>query len=606
MSPNAKSSTLFVGDLSVSCTEEILHDLFVSFGRVCSVRIMQTRKKMSLGYAFVDMGSVESAVSAMENINGLSVCGRNIRIAFATDSQGSNRAYSSTNTMTPGAISASGNNNSARSPGTTKDHNSNLNAVGGLVPPSNSVQAKGTSHQCINSIFFRFTLPKTAIALLAVEQALDNVIPLSVQRVNAEQSIDELSIRSLFNFYCGSDCVTDVTIRRISDAVEYKKGYGFIHFDSVESCAYALKHFPHVQDNGIYYMLEMSKNLEKQLMKESMDAVSCTASGSNSNNSSSSNLNAITTNSLSSGFNSTNVSHEDTEQGYTPAVAQKLNLSYRPYQRNTMALKLVMSGTNVPTTPCQPTQQTQIPCLPVVSLMSSSQPSIRMLNNSTSVHNSYKTVYGNQMTTDVSGVSGHTSIPRALPKNQINNISYDVGAPIDCHYQHQSSHLMYPAEDFGAGGTDGNTWKSSPAVAPPSWYNHGMEIYPASARAMPKLHNNATAVVRLPPNEGPIVTQPTSMIRSSPNPTRIVDRTTSSYQLEQSITSSKIPGAHDMMKRANEDIHSKVQLLSKSGDSISHHENFETMIFSKDYQYNNPTNPKSNGTFVLYDKETFY
>lgn len=54
------------------------------------------------------------------------------------------------------------------------------------------------------------------------------------------------------------------------------KGYGFIHFTSVNSCVYALQNLSTVECNGVFYSLEMSKNLQKQLCHYQYDEHSIT------------------------------------------------------------------------------------------------------------------------------------------------------------------------------------------------------------------------------------------------------------------------------------------------------------------------------------------
>lgn len=77
------SPSLFVGDLAVTCDETDLIDMFTPYGNIVSVRIMRTRKKLTLGYAFVAYDTIQSAKLAMDALNGVSLCGRNMRIAFA-------------------------------------------------------------------------------------------------------------------------------------------------------------------------------------------------------------------------------------------------------------------------------------------------------------------------------------------------------------------------------------------------------------------------------------------------------------------------------------------------------------------------------------------
>lgn len=90
-------TSLFVGDLAVICAEADLIETFSPFGQIRSVRVMRTRKKLSLGYAFVALDTMENALAAMNALNGKPLCGRNMRIAFATQSAKSDKSSTNTN-----------------------------------------------------------------------------------------------------------------------------------------------------------------------------------------------------------------------------------------------------------------------------------------------------------------------------------------------------------------------------------------------------------------------------------------------------------------------------------------------------------------------------
>ena len=85
--PFNSRATVFVGDLAVSCDESHLYEMFIEFGLIYSIKLMRTRKNLSLGYAFVTYLSMDNALSAIQNLNGKALCGRNIRTSFATQSQ---------------------------------------------------------------------------------------------------------------------------------------------------------------------------------------------------------------------------------------------------------------------------------------------------------------------------------------------------------------------------------------------------------------------------------------------------------------------------------------------------------------------------------------
>lgn len=73
------SKKLFVGSLPFSLTNEELQKLFEAYGEVNSAVVIKDKQtRRSKGYGFVEMTSDESAVSAMEALNGSEVKGRNI------------------------------------------------------------------------------------------------------------------------------------------------------------------------------------------------------------------------------------------------------------------------------------------------------------------------------------------------------------------------------------------------------------------------------------------------------------------------------------------------------------------------------------------------
>ena len=92
MNGNSKmKSTLFVGDLSSSCTERDLEEVFGMVGSVRHVRMQRAQNtQASLGYGFVKMSSPLAAYKAMSTLNGFLVCGRKLRIKFAGYRMGAN------------------------------------------------------------------------------------------------------------------------------------------------------------------------------------------------------------------------------------------------------------------------------------------------------------------------------------------------------------------------------------------------------------------------------------------------------------------------------------------------------------------------------------
>ncbi len=71
---------LFLGDLSVFCTEEDLQKDFATFGAIVDIRIIRNKStKKNLSYGFLEYDNLESATNAMEQMNGKIICGRAIK-----------------------------------------------------------------------------------------------------------------------------------------------------------------------------------------------------------------------------------------------------------------------------------------------------------------------------------------------------------------------------------------------------------------------------------------------------------------------------------------------------------------------------------------------
>lgn len=77
---SAGEFSLFVGDLTIFCTEEDLLNVFSQFGTILNVRIIKDNKtRKALSYGFVEYTTATSAIAAMRQLNGSLLCGRPIR-----------------------------------------------------------------------------------------------------------------------------------------------------------------------------------------------------------------------------------------------------------------------------------------------------------------------------------------------------------------------------------------------------------------------------------------------------------------------------------------------------------------------------------------------
>ena len=68
-------SKLYVGNLSYSITNDQLEELFVNYGEVKSVNIIEGK-----GFGFVELGSPSEAEAAKEALNGTEFEGRTLKI----------------------------------------------------------------------------------------------------------------------------------------------------------------------------------------------------------------------------------------------------------------------------------------------------------------------------------------------------------------------------------------------------------------------------------------------------------------------------------------------------------------------------------------------
>ena len=78
------SQKIYVGNLSNNIANELLAEEFSKFGIVYSAKIIKDREtNRSMGFAFVEMESVEDAEKAIINLNGRTLDGRHISVTEA-------------------------------------------------------------------------------------------------------------------------------------------------------------------------------------------------------------------------------------------------------------------------------------------------------------------------------------------------------------------------------------------------------------------------------------------------------------------------------------------------------------------------------------------
>ena len=72
---------IFVGNLSISTSEQALRALFAAYGQVLSVNVVNDRDTEVLrGFAFIEMGSDAEAQAAIAALDGTIVDGRRVSV----------------------------------------------------------------------------------------------------------------------------------------------------------------------------------------------------------------------------------------------------------------------------------------------------------------------------------------------------------------------------------------------------------------------------------------------------------------------------------------------------------------------------------------------
>lgn len=80
LSTNPPRNSLFIGDLSIFCTEDDLRDLFSPFGELLEIKIMKSEDKgRSLSYGFVKFSDPACASRALNELQHKLLHGRNLR-----------------------------------------------------------------------------------------------------------------------------------------------------------------------------------------------------------------------------------------------------------------------------------------------------------------------------------------------------------------------------------------------------------------------------------------------------------------------------------------------------------------------------------------------
>ena len=77
---------LYVGNLPYHATEDLIQKHFAAAGEVASVQLMLDRVSgQSRGFCFVEMADAEGAKKAIDELNGVELAGRSLRVDVAEE-----------------------------------------------------------------------------------------------------------------------------------------------------------------------------------------------------------------------------------------------------------------------------------------------------------------------------------------------------------------------------------------------------------------------------------------------------------------------------------------------------------------------------------------
>ena len=72
---------IYVGNLNYSLSEEELSEIFSEYGEVVSVKIVKDRETgRAKGFGFVEMANEEEGEKAVQELDGVEVNGRNMKV----------------------------------------------------------------------------------------------------------------------------------------------------------------------------------------------------------------------------------------------------------------------------------------------------------------------------------------------------------------------------------------------------------------------------------------------------------------------------------------------------------------------------------------------
>ncbi len=88
------NSTIYVSNLSYDRDRNGLKSMFSKFGVIKNIKIIvEPRTNQSRGMAFIEMGSVDEAKTAIESLNSKVIDGRTVKVSWATPLKGEERPF---------------------------------------------------------------------------------------------------------------------------------------------------------------------------------------------------------------------------------------------------------------------------------------------------------------------------------------------------------------------------------------------------------------------------------------------------------------------------------------------------------------------------------
>lgn len=77
-----EEANLFVKNLPQNISTKELYDLFSQYGNIISIKLKQNEKGESLGYGYVNYDKIDSAQTALENLNNYQLNGRELYVTL--------------------------------------------------------------------------------------------------------------------------------------------------------------------------------------------------------------------------------------------------------------------------------------------------------------------------------------------------------------------------------------------------------------------------------------------------------------------------------------------------------------------------------------------